>query len=98
MNPQDPLDQLLSTWGRPAEPPPDFRQEIWRRIAAEPAPGRASYLAWWLLQPRHACLLAATVMALAAAWGLSHPPEHELSPHDAYVASINPFAHPARQP
>lgn len=98
MNVEDPLDHLLSMLGAPAEPPPDFRQEIWRRIALETPPSRASYAAWWLLQPRRAFLTAVAVTALAAAWGLTHPADDDLSPHDAYVVSISPFDLPTSQP
>jgi len=69
--------------------------EIWRRIAVENPPSRASRVAWWLLQPKRAFLMAAAVVALAAAWGLTHPAGSDVSPHDAYVISVSPFApHP----
>lgn len=98
MNSEDPLDHLLAAWGPPAGPPPDFRQEIWRRIAMEAPPSRVSYLAWWLLQPKRAFLMAAAVMIVAAAWGLTHPAGHDLSPHDAYVVSVSPFDPHTLQP
>lgn len=100
MNPEDPLDQLLGTWRARAEAPPDFRQEIWRRIAIETPPSVGSKVAWWLLQPKQAFLMTAAVVTLTAAWGLTHPPGENVSPHDAYVMSISPFdphnLHPKR--
>lgn len=91
MNSRDPLDHLLDAWEAPGTTPPDFRQEIWRRIALESPPSRSSRVAWWLLQPKRALLAAAAAVALAVAWGLTHPAEPALSPHDAYVISVSPF-------
>lgn len=98
MNQEDSLEHLLSAWGPPVQAPPDFREEIWRRIAMEPPPSRTAYAAWWLLQPKRAFLAAAAVVALAAAWGLTHPAGYELSPHDAYVISVSPFDPHTLQP
>lgn len=99
MNTEDPLDQLLCAWRAPETPPPDFREEIWRRIAVEGPPSRASRVAWWVLQPRRAIPLAAAAVILAAVWGLTHPPGPDVSPHDAYVISISPFdPHTLRAP
>jgi hypothetical protein len=87
-----PLNDLLAQWQMEVEPPTDFRREVWRRIAAEPCePGRVERFAWLLLRPRCQAVILAIVVAVAVAWGLSHPPSAEFSPHDAYVMSISPF-------
>ncbi|MGV3658600.1 MAG: hypothetical protein ACO1TE_00395 [Prosthecobacter sp.] len=98
MNTEDPLDRVLCTWHARADTPPDFREEIWRRIAVENPPSRASRVAWWVLQPKRAFLMAAAVVAVAAAWGLTHPAGSEVSPHDAYVISVSPFDPHTLQP
>jgi hypothetical protein len=88
----DPLNDLLAQWQLAVEPPPDFRREVWRRIAAESRePGWVERFAWWLLRPQREAVILAIVVAGAVAWGLSHPPSAEFSPHDAYVMSISPF-------
>jgi hypothetical protein len=86
----DPLDDLLAQWQVQAEAPPDFRREVWRRIASETRArlGRAL------------CMVAAAPEARGrhprhrrrhgGRLGLTHPPE-ELNPHDAYVMSVSPF-------
>lgn len=87
----DPLDDLLASWQLQVESPPDFRREVWRRIAAETRePGWIERAAFWLLRPKREALVVAAAVALAVAWGLTHPAE-ELPPHDAYVMSISPF-------
>ncbi|WP_395715752.1 hypothetical protein [Prosthecobacter sp.] len=87
----DPLDDLLSQWQVQVETPPDFRREVWRKVAAETRePSWIERVAWWLLRPKREALILAAVIILAIAWGLTHPPE-EISPHDAYVMSISPF-------
>lgn len=88
----DPLDEFLSQWQVPEATPPDFRREVWRRIEVEPSqPGWIESLAWWLLRPRREAFVLATAVLLAVAWGITHPPEPEFSPHDAYVMSVSPF-------
>ena len=87
----DPLDDLLAQWQVQAETPPDFRREVWRRIASETRdPGWVERFAWWLLRPKREVGILAIAIAMAVVWGLTHPPE-ELNPHDAYVMSISPF-------
>jgi hypothetical protein len=87
----DPLDDLLAQWQVQSETPPDFRREVWRRIASEThASGWVERFAWWLLRPKREVVILSIAVALAVAWGLTHPPE-ELNPHDAYVMSISPF-------
>ena len=78
--------------------PPDFREEVWRRIALENPPSRSSRVAWWLLQPKRATLAAAAAVVFALLWGLTHPAQPELSPHDAYVISVSPFKDRALHP
>ncbi|MBL9129942.1 MAG: hypothetical protein JNG86_02010 [Verrucomicrobiaceae bacterium] len=95
MNPDapDPLDDLLDAWQvRVDETPPDFRREVWRRIAADaPEAGWVERFAWWLLRPRREAFIIAAAIALAVAWGLTHPPAPDFTPHDAYVMSVSPF-------
>ncbi len=88
----DPLDDLLFEWRIREATPPDFRREVWRRIAADASPpGWIERFAWWLLRPKREALILATAVLLAIAWGITHPPEPEFSPHDAYVISVSPF-------
>jgi hypothetical protein len=89
----DPLVDLLAQWQVPqAETPPDFRREVWRRISAdESEPGWLEQLAWWLLRPKREALIVASAVLVAVLWGLTHPPQSELTPHDAYVLSVSPF-------
>ncbi|MFO1439574.1 MAG: hypothetical protein U1F81_14735 [Verrucomicrobiaceae bacterium] len=89
----DPLDDLLAQWQvSQAEAPPDFRREVWRRISATaPEPGWIEKLAWWLLRPKREAFIVAAAIVLAVVWGLTHPPEPEFTPHDAYVMSVSPF-------
>lgn len=90
-NDSNSLHELLTSWQEQAETPPDFRREVWRRIAAEAHdPGWVERLAWWLLRPKREGVVLALVIVLAVVWGITHPPE-EINPHDAYVMSISPF-------
>ncbi len=59
--------------------------------AAATEPGWVEKLAWWLLRPKRELLVLATTIALAILWGITHPPQPELTPHDAYVMSVSPF-------
>ncbi len=88
----DPLDDLLAQWQLQDEPPPDFRREVWRRIALETRePKWIERVAWWLLRPKREVLVLATAVIFAVAWGITHPPGYELTPQDVYVMSISPF-------
>lgn len=95
MNPddRDPLDDLLAVWQMPqGETPPDFRREVWRRVSATAAePGWIEKFAWWLLRPRREAFILAVAVIVGILWGVTHPPEAEYTPHDAYVMSVSPF-------
>ncbi|MBL9179387.1 MAG: hypothetical protein JNM65_15090 [Verrucomicrobiaceae bacterium] len=87
----DPLDHLLAQWQPHVETPPDFRREVWRRIAVENRdPGWVERLASWLLRPKREAVVFTAAVVLAIAWGITHPQE-PVDPHDAYVMSISPF-------
>lgn len=87
----DPLDDLLSQWQVQVETPPDFRREVWRKVAADNRdPGWIERFAWWLLRPRREALILAAAIFLAVTWGFMRPAK-EVNPHDAYVMSISPF-------
>ena len=89
----DPLDDLLVFWHvPPAETPPDFRREVWRRISATaPEPSWIEKFAWWLLRPKREAFIIVGAVVMAVVWGLTHPPEPDFTPHDAYVMSVSPF-------
>jgi len=88
----DPLDDLLMQWQARAETPPDFHREVWRRIASETrAPGWIERFAWWLLRPKREIVILSIAVLIAVTWGLTHPPDADLTPQDAYVMSISPF-------
>lgn len=89
----DPLDELLLEWRVRGEAPASQQREVWARIAAgEAEPG------WWeaflllLLRPRCLALTAAAAVAVGVISALLDLRAPELSPHDAYVQSISPFA------
>lgn len=87
----DLLDDLLAEWQPQVETPPDFRREVWRRIAAETInPGLIERFSWWLLQPKREIVVMTAAVFLAVVWGITHPPQ-ALNPHDAYLTSISPF-------
>jgi hypothetical protein len=88
----DPLDDLLAQWRVQTEVPPDFRREVWRRIASDaPAASWVEHFAYWLLRPRREVAILLIAIGIAVAWGLTHPPATDLTPRDAYVLSISPF-------
>lgn len=89
----DPLDSLLQEWQVRGESPASQQREVWARIAA----GEADP-SWWetflmfLLRPRSLVLTAAAAVAVGIISALLELRAPELSPHDAYVQSISPFA------
>lgn len=88
----DPLDDLLLQWQVQTEVPPDFRREVWRRIASDArTPSWVERFAYWLLRPRREVAILLIAIGMAVAWGLAHPPDTDLTPRDAYVMSISPF-------
>ncbi|MCF7790137.1 MAG: hypothetical protein K9N47_28725 [Prosthecobacter sp.] len=90
-NNPDHLDDLLAEWQPQVETPPDFRREVWRRIAVESInPGLIERFSWWLMQPKREIAIMTAAVVLAVVWGVTHPPE-ATSPHDAYLTSISPF-------
>ena len=87
------IDALLAEWQESIEVPQDFKREVWRRVELS-GPchhGLLERLAWWLLRPMRELALLVLVMLVATIWGLTHPPQAEHSPHDAYLLSISPF-------
>jgi hypothetical protein len=94
MNPDDSdsLDKLLKQWVVNNHVDSDFRREVWQRIATDSRQSPwMERLAWWLLRPKREAFVLASVVAAAVLWGLTHPPQSEMSPHDAYVMSVSPF-------
>jgi hypothetical protein len=90
-NNSDHLDDLLAEWQPQVKTPPDFRREVWRRIAAETKnPGLIERFSWWLLQPKREIAIMTAAVVLAVVWGVTHPPKVS-NPHDAYLTSISPF-------
>lgn len=90
---RDPLDELLSQWRLPDVPAPAFQREVWLRIAAnEPGPDLVEKFFGFLFRPRGWAMAGAlaVVLGAGAAWLETRP--SGLSPHDAYVRSISPFA------
>ena len=51
----------------------------------------AAGVPWWLLRPRREAFIIAAAVVFAVAWGLTHPPAPDFTPHDAYVMSVSPF-------
>lgn len=90
---EDPLDELLSEWQVPAGTPASFQREVWARIAAAEAdPGLWERVLTFLLRPRGwmATCTAAILLGAGVAWMETRP--RAISPHEAYVRSISPFA------
>ncbi|HCN27817.1 MAG TPA: hypothetical protein DIT64_03340 [Verrucomicrobiales bacterium] len=89
----DPLDDLLLEWQVRGETPASQQREVWARIAA----GEAEP-AWWesflllMLRPRSLALTAAAAVVLGVLSALLEMRAPEISPHDAYVQCVSPFA------
>lgn len=91
--PDDPLDALLAQWQVRNEAPPSFQREVWAKIAAHEAePSWQERLCALLLRP--SSWLTASVAAIAIGAGIAwfETLPLQVSPHDAYVQSISPFA------
>lgn len=91
--PNDPLDTLLAEWQVHRETPTSFQREVWARIAANEA--EPTWKERWsalLLKPSSWFAAAAVAILIGGslAWFETRP--LQLSPHDAYVRSISPFA------
>ncbi|MEY2599574.1 MAG: hypothetical protein RLZZ142_1833 [Verrucomicrobiota bacterium] len=93
MSKPDPLEALLAQWSEPSDPPEGFRREVWARIAQRASPVSGwERLTWWILQPQYGVWLALLIVGMGFVYGLLRPPAPVLSPRDAYVLSISPFA------
>lgn len=99
--PDEPLDALLQEWKIDAEPPPRFREGVWRRIAQREcgaaAPRPADRVRWIFgLKPRAELawgLAAALVAILGAGWlGFRNsPPPASVPDPGSYLASVDPY-------
>ena len=73
--------------------PASLQREVWASVAAG-----AAEPSWWealllvLLRPKSLALTAAVAVALGVGAALLELRPPQLSPHDAYVQSISPFA------
>ena len=91
--PDDPLDELLTHWQVRGDTPPTFQREVWARIAAQEAePTWKEKLCTRLLKPSSWLVASAVAILIGAgvAWLETRP--LQLTPYDAYVRSISPFA------
>lgn len=92
-DPDESLDLLLSEWRVRGDVPASLQREVWASVAAGAAdPGWWDSLLLALLRPRVLSLAAAAAVAVGVGWALLEPPPPPLSPHDAYVQSVSPFA------
>lgn len=91
--PDDPLDELLSQWQVHGDAPPSFQREVWARIATNEAePFLWEKLSSFLLRPRGWLMAGAMAAVIGAGMAWIETQPTRLSPHDAYVRSISPFA------
>lgn len=92
-DPDESLNQLLSEWQVRGDAPASLQREVWASVAAS-----AAEPAWWealllyLLRPKSLAVTAAAAIALGVGSALLELRPPQLSPHDAYVQSISPFA------
>lgn len=93
----DQLTELLKCWVVNASPDPNFRCEVWRRIATRRGTHWWSYLLTGLSQPAGA--LAAMALMISVGWGagtLSQLRAENLAHArggEAYRQAVNPVLH-----
>ena len=89
MKPKDPLDALLGTWRTDIEPPGDFRDSVWTRIAVQAEKGPEVTLAF--PGARRALLASAAAVIIGFSVGLLTPSDRPNAEQDAYFSRINPL-------
>ena len=73
--------------------PTSLPREVWSSIAAGAAdPGWWDNLLLALLRPRILGLAAAAAVAAGGGWALLERRPPDISPYEAYVQSVSPFA------
>lgn len=95
---KDDLSNLLKSWDPAVPEPAAFKRGVWRRIEAEGAGKFSAVGTWWqeflgsLARPRVAFATVALAM-LAGAW-IGHTTANP-DGRQAYLRSVNPYAHVA---
>jgi hypothetical protein len=87
------LDELLGQWQVRRQAPEGFRRGVWARIEQDRQPRRGwERCASFLLRPPVFAAVSAVAVATGGVVAWLREEGRQISPHDAYVQSVSPFA------